>query len=373
MGKKEMIVLLLVLRAVLSFGQAVVAPGAAVAAPGAAVAVVAPGVHDPVMIKEGSVWYIFCTGRGISVFTSTDREHWTAGPPVFLQPPAWAVEAVPGFKGHIWAPDISYHNGRYYLYYAVSAFGKNTSCIGLAVNKTLDSRSPDFKWEDVGKVVQSVPGRDNWNAIDPNLGMDSLGRGWLAFGSFWGGIKLVRLSEDLRRVAEPEEWRTIAGRARGAAASGGGGAASAVGATADGGVGAASAGRGAAWDARTADTSAGDGAIEAPFIFKRGGWYYLFVSWDYCCRAEKSTYKMVVGRSLTIDGPYLDKEGKAMTAGGGSLVLEGDADWYGVGHNAVIHDEDGDWLVFHGYDAHDKGRSKLRIRKLSWLNDWPTL
>ncbi|HEY6899363.1 MAG TPA: family 43 glycosylhydrolase, partial [Puia sp.] len=223
------------------------------------------------------------------------------------------------------------------------------SCIGLAVNKTLDIRSRDFRWEDAGKVVQSVPGRDNWNAIDPNLALDADGRPWLAFGSFWGGIKLVRLTEDLRSVAQPEEWHTIADRQRNAAAGG------------------------TVWDAGTADTSAGDAAIEAPFIFKRGKWYYLFVSWDYCCRAEKSTYKMAVGRSGRIEGPYLDKTGKAMTAGGGSLVLEGDADWFGVGHNAVVHDDDGDWLIFHGYDAHDKGRSKLRIRKLSWVEDWPTL
>ena len=59
--------------------------------------------------------------------------------------------------------------GLYYLYYSVSAFGKNTSCIGVATNKTLHPSSPDYKWTDHGKVIQSVPGRDMWNAIDPNL------------------------------------------------------------------------------------------------------------------------------------------------------------------------------------------------------------
>ncbi|WP_260607406.1 family 43 glycosylhydrolase [Chitinophaga polysaccharea] len=68
--------------------------------------------------------------------------------------------AVVGFKGHTWAPDISYHNGWYYLYYAVSAFGKNTSAIGVTVNRTLDPRSRDFKWIDKGMVIQSVPGRE---------------------------------------------------------------------------------------------------------------------------------------------------------------------------------------------------------------------
>jgi arabinan endo-1,5-alpha-L-arabinosidase len=92
--------------------------------------------------------------------------------PVFDKAPEWAVKAIPGFRGHIWAPDISYHNGEYYLYYSVSAFGKNTSAIGVATNKTLNPASKDLKWTDHGKLVQSVPVRDMWNAIDPNLIVD---------------------------------------------------------------------------------------------------------------------------------------------------------------------------------------------------------
>jgi len=81
----------------------------------------------------------------------------------------------------------------------------------------------------------------------------------------------------------------------------------------------------------------------------------------------------MVGRSRSLQGPYLDRDGKPMTQGGGSLVLEGGPEWYGVGHNAVVSTEDGDWLVFHGYDAKDKGRSKLRMEKLSWVGDWPSV
>src|SRR6187397_1750216 len=73
-------------------------------------------VHDPVMIQQGNMYYLFCTGFGISVFTSADLKNWKKEKPVFDTAPKWAVEAVPGFKGHIWAPDISYHNGKYYLY-----------------------------------------------------------------------------------------------------------------------------------------------------------------------------------------------------------------------------------------------------------------
>ena len=302
--------------------------------------IAAPPVHDPVMIRQDSTYYVFCTGRGIAVWASKDHWHWTALSPVFATPPAWTTATIPGFTGHFWAPDISYHNGYYYLYYAVSIFGKNTSAIGVAVNKTLDPQAPGFHWEDLGKVIQSVPGRDRWNAIDPNLALDEEGVPWLAFGSFWDGIKLARLDPNLHQLAEPQQWYTIASRPR---------------------------------NPSIPDTVAGDAAIEAPFICKKDKYYYLFVSFDYCCRGEKSTYKMMVGRSPDIQGPYLDRNGTPMTLGGGSLVLEGDKNWYGVGHNAVVSFDDGDWLVFHGYDANDKGRSKLRMEPLSWIDGWPVV
>jgi arabinan endo-1,5-alpha-L-arabinosidase len=299
-------------------------------------------VHDPVMIKQGATYYLFCTGFGISVFSSPDLKTWKKEKPVFAAAPQWAVNTIPGFKGHIWAPDISYHNVKYYLYYSVSAFGKNTSCIGLTVNKTLDTASADYKWIDLGKVIQSVPGRDMWNAIDPNLIDDETGNHWLTFGSFWNGIKLVRLNNDLTSVMQPEEWHTIAGRPR---------------------------------DFNLPDTSAGNAAIEAPFIFKHDKYYYLFVSWDYCCRGEKSNYKVVAGRSEKLTGPYLDKTGIAMTANGGSLVVQGDnKEWFGAGHNSVYNFDGKDYIIYHGYDAKDKGRPKLIIDQLEWDKEgWPKI
>src|SRR5690349_21237887 len=78
-----------------------------------------PPVHDPVIIKENNTYYVFATGRGITVLSSPDMKHWTQLDPVFDKAPAWAAEAIPSFRNHIWAPDISFHNGRYYLYYAV--------------------------------------------------------------------------------------------------------------------------------------------------------------------------------------------------------------------------------------------------------------
>ncbi|MBC6989405.1 arabinan endo-1,5-alpha-L-arabinosidase [Hymenobacter sp. BT491] len=296
--------------------------------------------HDPVMIRQDGTYYMFCTGTGIAMWSSKDMQTWKQEKPVFAAAPTWAVQAVPGFRNnHIWAPDISFANGQYNLFYSVSAFGKNTSCIGLATNKTLNPASPDYKWVDHGKVIQSVPGRDMWNAIDPNLVRDEAGKPWLAFGSFWNGIKLVKLQDDLTKVAQPEQWRTVASRPR---------------------------------DPKLTDSLAGDAAIEGPFIFKKGGYYYLFTSFDYCCRGPQSTYKMMVGRAKNVTGPYVDRSGAGLEQGGGTLVLQGDSNWYGVGHNSVYTFDNTDYLVFHGYDAAEKGRPKLRIEKLNWDKEgWP--
>jgi arabinan endo-1,5-alpha-L-arabinosidase len=291
--------------------------------------------HDPVIIRQDSTYYIFATGRGIAMWSSKDRVNWKREKPVFDTLP-WAVEAVTGFKNHIWAPDISYYNGLYYLYYSISTFGQNNSCIGVATNPTLHPDDKQYKWTDHGKIVRSIPGKTNWNAIDPNLATDDKGNAFLAFGSFWGGIKLVSLSKDrIRITGSTEELLTIASR-------------------------------------KKDSLEKGSNAIEAPFIFKKNKYYYLFASIDICCAAEKSTYKMIVGRSEKITGPYVDKENMPMAKGGGTLLLQGDKDWYGVGHNAVANFDGVDYLIFHGYDASDRGRSKLRIEKLGWDKEgWP--
>lgn len=298
-----------------------------------------PVVHDPVMIRQDSVYYLYCTGWGISCFSSKDMKTWKMEKPVFATPPKWATESISGYKGHTWAPDISFYQGKYRLFYAVSAFGKNTSCIGLAENTTLHPADPGFKWVDRGKIVQSVPGRDDWNAIDPNLIVDSYGHPWLNFGSFWSGIKLVKLKDDLSGVTEPEEWYGLAKRSRTASAN---------------------------------DKEAGDGAIEAPFIVRHEKFYYLFVSFDYCCQGVKSNYKIMVGRSKELTGPYVDKQGVPMMIGGGSLVLEGDRRWPGLGHCAVYTFDGRDYIIFHAYDASDNGKPKLLIKELFWDQaGWP--
>lgn len=232
-------------------------------------------VHDPAMAKEGDTYYLFSSGPGIPFYSSKDMKTWILEGRIFPDEPSWARRVAPGFNSHVWAPDILKNNGKFYLYYSVSAFGKNTSAIGLTINKTLDKTSPDYQWVDQGVIVQSVPNRDLWNGIDSSIEFDEDGNPWMVFGSWWSGIKLVRLDETWTRLAEPQEWFAIAKRDR---------------------------------SVLQKDTSAGPAAIEGPFLFKKGEYYYLFVSTGLCCRGKNSTYRIEIGRSKDIRGPYLDKE-----------------------------------------------------------------
>src|SRR3954471_10651902 len=138
-------------------------------------------VHDPCAIFANNAYYLFCTGRGTPMFRSDDLYHWTRLGVVFPEHPAWAAREVPSSRGQ-WAPDISFFNGVYHLYYSVSTFGSRRSCIGLTINKTLDPDSADFRWVDQGKVIETHQS-DNYNAIDPNLVMDERNQPWLVFGS----------------------------------------------------------------------------------------------------------------------------------------------------------------------------------------------
>lgn len=298
-------------------------------------------VHDPVAIEADGAYYIFNTGVGIASLKSKDLTNWQYLGPVFKKSPEWAKKEVPKFDGNIWAPDISFHNGKFFLYYSISSFASNRSCIGVATNTTLNPSNPDFMWEDIGKIIESVPGRDNWNAIDPNLIFDENGTPWLAFGSFWGGLKMVKMNSDLLSIAKPEEWHTIASRER---------------------------------DRYLDETDPGNAAIEAPFIYRKNGYFYLFVSFDLCCRGEKSNYNVRVGRSKTLTGPYLDKSGVSMLDGGGTLILSGDETFYGVGHCAISNLDNEDYFLCHGYLKKDKGKPILITKKINWDKDgWPIL
>jgi arabinan endo-1,5-alpha-L-arabinosidase len=295
-------------------------------------------VHDPCIIKQDEVYYVFSTSVKtdtagfIACRRSGDLLTWERAGFVFAQIPGWARDAVPRTKG-IWAPDISFFNGLYHLYYSVSSFGSNQSVIGLATNKTLDPSAPGFEWIDRGLVVRSRL-HDRFNAIDPNLVADRGGKYWLTWGSFWDGIKLARIDSATGKLMEGEgKMHTLASRL---------------------------VGRGE------------PNPIEAPFIISRGDFYYLFASLDFCCRGAKSTYFVACGRSREITGPYVDVNGRPMLEGGASIVIQGNERFKGTGHNAVLRDGERDYLVYHAYDTEHDGTPNLRISPIYWTPDgWP--
>ncbi len=291
------------------------------------------GTHDPTLIAAHGQYYLFSTGDQLGAKTSKDLRSWQAAPEVFTAAtrPKWLAERVPGVM-NLWAPDISFFGGKYHLYYSASTFGCNVSCIGHLTRAALDSGS----WSDEGAVICSNQNRscdsgsrpDNWNAIDPNAIVDQSGKAWLSFGSFWGGIQLIELDASGARAGT--EVQTIAAR------------------------------------------PSNSGALEAPTIVRRCGYYYLFTSWDACCKGADSTYNLRVGRSASVTGPYVDRDGKQLLNGGGSLVLQGGTRFRGPGHNAVLFTEDGAYNAYHAYDADNRGDPVLRVSELAWdEDDWP--
>ncbi|WP_238007495.1 arabinan endo-1,5-alpha-L-arabinosidase [Dactylosporangium sp. AC04546] len=279
-------------------------------------------VHDPSMIRTpGGSYLLVHTGDNLAIKTSTDRVAFRSAGTVFPSGAPWTT-AYTGGSRNLWAPHISYRDGRYVLYYSASTFGSNRSAIFLATSPTGASGS----WTNQGLVIESRTS-DTFNAIDPDLVVDDQGRWWLTFGSFWSGIKLVQLDPATGKRADTT-IRSVAGR--------------------------------------------GGGPIEAPVIVKRGAWYYLYVSFDYCCRGAASTYRVMVGRSSSVTGPYTDRNGVAMTAGGGTEILAGHGSIHGPGHQALLADTDGDLLVYHYYA--DNGTALLGINRLTYdAAGWPVV
>ncbi|MEU4520304.1 arabinan endo-1,5-alpha-L-arabinosidase [Amycolatopsis sp. NPDC024027] len=310
--------------AVVLFATAFLAPPAADAAaypnPGRVTGDI--GVHDPSVVKRPDGSYLVAhTGDNIALKTSADRVAFRNAGSVFPNGAPWTTAYTGGSRA-LWAPDISYHNGQFYLYYAASTFGSNHSAIFLATSPSGNSGS----WTNRGLVVESRSG-DSFNAIDPNLVVDDAGRWWLDFGSFWSGIKLIQLNP-ATGLRQGSGLTAIAGR--------------------------------------------GGGAIEAPFIVKRGQYYYQYVSFDLCCRGASSTYRVLVGRSTSVTGPYADRTGVGMNSGGGTEILAGHGGIHGPGHEAVLADNDGDLLVYHYYA--DNGASLLGINRLTYDSaGWPSV
>lgn len=288
-------------------------------------------VHDPVIIKQGDTYYLYCTGAEIPSRSSKDLLKWDRFKPNALPvTPQWAKDYVPKADS-IWAPDISFYNGKYYMYYSVSTFGSNHSCIGLQTNTTLNPEDPAYKWEDQGLVMAS-DNPDTYNCIDPNRIMDADGNAWLAFGSFWTGIKMRRLDNETGLLSKDDtKLYPLAQRF-------------------------------VQYD-----------PIEGAFIILKDGFYYLFASFDFCCKGTDSTYNVRVGRSEAVTGPYVDKDGVEMMKGGGTQITFPTGRWRGPGHNSILEENGKYWIVYHAYDSLVNGIPKLRITPLLWdQNGWPS-
>jgi arabinan endo-1,5-alpha-L-arabinosidase len=330
------------------------------------------GTHDPSIMKEGGTFYVFATGAApppgeellppappgspgenkpapvrhlgqLAIRCSPDLKVWRRCGAVFPDGvPDW-IKAASRETKDLWAPDISFFDGLYHLYYAFSIFGKNTSGIALVTNQTLDSASPKYKWVDQGLVLQSRS-TDDFNAIDPNLVLDQKGDPWLSFGSFWSGIKMRRLDLKTGKLSSMDTTTySLASRKQPEHAE-------------------------APKPGLPPDTQ----AVEAPFILRHEGYFYLFVSWDLCCRGTRSTYRTMVGRSRSVTGPYLDRTGEPMAEGGGTELLTANSRWVGPGGESLLHLPDGgDIIVFHAYDA-QTGRPSLQISTIGWKDGWPS-
>ena len=288
-------------------------------------------LNDPAVIRVGQRVWLYATGPGIVVRSSTDLRTWQDEKQVFQQNPNWIANLVPNATD-LWSPSVAYFGGKYHLYYAASTYASAQSCIGHA---TADSIGQGSGFVDQGSVICSdVNGAvEDFNAIDPSLYFDIETEPWLVFGSYDSGIKIIALNADGGRL--DTQMTTLATR------------------------------------------SSDNPAIQASYLMKRAKDYYLFASFDHCCNGVNSDHNIRVGRATHLLGPYIDRDGNAMITdasqpGGGTLVLAGDNRWKGPGSNLVFMDAGKHYNIYHAYDADANGQATLRIAELNFDNEgWP--
>lgn len=284
------------------------------------------GAHDPTVIKDDRcVYTLFTTNNLLQVRQSTDEVNWTAKGNIFTAVPAWVNTALGTTIPDIWAPCIRYNNGLYWVYYACSSFGTNNSVIGVATNPTLDPTASNYQWTDQGLVIQSSTA-DDYNCIDPDMFVDTNGNVWLAFGSFWSGIKMIAIDPNTgKQLASNTTLYSLASR--------------------------------------------GGGAIEGASLMKQGSFYYLFSSWDTCCEGVSSTYNTRVGRSASVTGPYVDEAGTALMSSGGTELLSSYAQYIGPGGGDAFPDGRRWYFAHHYYDANHAGNPYLQVREIVFDNN----
>ena len=287
-------------------------------------------VHSstPEVVRYGDKYYSYNMSPGIGIKVSDNLKSWkyidqvTAYPQSPLLPFDWMEKAVPG--GSIWAPGVYKIGDLYYMYYCISTGGSQVSAIGVGVNKTLDSSSPDFAWKDLGMVISSKVG-DPYNCIDPNIMIDDNGKPWLIFGSWWKGIFARRIDEKTGKLSEEDKTFYP-----------------------------------------LASQESKNSGIEAPYMIKRGEYYYLFAAFG----NTQENYHSEVGRSKSITGPFLDKDGVDMLNGGGTLVTYGNEYFGGPGHASIFIDKDGQHYMVS--ETFNNNKVIMMITTLEFDNDgWP--
>ncbi|RXJ70411.1 hypothetical protein CS022_23335 [Veronia nyctiphanis] len=319
-------------------------------------------IHDPSITKLGNDYYIYSSSPLASFYTSTNLRDWKYKGNVFDDIPQWLKDKIPE-SDHIGSPDIHFYNDEYVLMYQSHKSGTCIAATGFATNKTLDPNDPNYKWIDKGEILRSaplVPGVVEFfcgdqgkffNAIDATLFIDNDGKPWMAFGSsvgfpglnpdltspvHLGGVFLLELNPETLKPVNLANMITLASRS-------------------------------------VDDLVEGNYVVEGAYIQYREGYYYLYISHNRCCEGANTKYKVMVGRSTSVTGPYVDQKGKTLISGGGTLVVDRDrsTNMIGTGHNDVYSEDGKDWLVHHGYDGQDDYKPKLNIREIKWDNGWP--
>jgi arabinan endo-1,5-alpha-L-arabinosidase len=293
------------------------------------------GAHDPTVIRDDrGVYTLMTTNNLLQLRQSTDMVKWTTVGQIFTSVPTWINTTLNTTSANavtdIWAPHISYRAGKYWVYYCGSSFGTNNSAIGVATNPTLDVNSPNYKWTDLGEVIKTSTS-NNYNAIDPELITDNNGNVWLAFGSFWTGIKMVAIDPSTgKRLASNSTVYSLANR--------------------------------------------GGSGIEGPSMMYHNGYYFLFTSWDACCNGVNSTYRTMVGRSTLPNSGYVDKNGTSLANNASLELLKGYGRYFGPGGGSPFKDGRRDYYAHHYYNGNENGTPRLQIREIVWdENNWPVL
>ena len=297
-------------------------------------------MHDPsTIVNEDGTYWTFGTGGGASNFPinalySNDLVNWSRGPsPIPANTyPNWINSKVPGFDGNFWAPDLIEMNGRYYLYYsAFSSTSGMNSAIGVLVTDSLNNPN----WQDLGMLVstQDEPnsGGQPVNAIDAGVFRDASGNVWIVYGSHYAGIYMRQLNPSSGLLMNGSRYPVV--------------------------------GNNENWH-----------EYEAAQVQYIDGYYYMFVNLGECCAGNQSTYYIVVGRSSSPTGPYLDKNGVSLWNYGGSTVLSTDGNYIGPGHFGYLNNNGQNLASIHYYDGTTSNGwpGRLDILEMNMVSGWPT-